>query len=130
MVSAKSSTNAGGLASAATGMRPTRNGASHDITFRSSKTWVRMVGRWTLTTTSSPVWSRATWTWAIDAAARGTGSKFEKTASSGWLSSSSMTRRTESNDSARTWSRHNLNSPTSSAGNRPSPLEMIWPSLM
>ena len=29
-----------------------------------------------------------------------------------------------------TWSRQSLNSSTSSAGNRPSPEEMIWPSLM
>ncbi len=35
IVSAKSSTSAGGLASAATGMRPTRCGASHAMTARS-----------------------------------------------------------------------------------------------
>ena len=35
MVSAKSSTRAGGLAKAAMGMRPTRCGASHAITARS-----------------------------------------------------------------------------------------------
>ena len=35
MVSANSSTSAGGLASAAIGMRPTRNGASHAMTRRS-----------------------------------------------------------------------------------------------
>ena len=35
-----------------------------------------------------------------------------------------------SKDSARTWSRQRLNSSTSSEGKSPSPLEMIWPSLM
>ena len=35
-----------------------------------------------------------------------------------------------SNVSAGTWSRQRLNSSTSSGGNRPSPEEMIWPSLM
>ena len=38
--------------------------------------------------------------------------------------------RTTSNGSAGTWSRQRLNSSTSSGGNRPSPEEMIWPSLM
>ena len=75
MVSAKSSTSAGGLASAATGIRPTRNGASHAITRRSVWTSSPTEGRWTLTTTSSPVRSVARWTWAIDAAARGSGWK-------------------------------------------------------
>ena len=130
IVSANSSTRAGGLASAAIGMRPTRNGASHDMTLRSSNTFVRIPGRWTLTTTSSPVIRWAAWTCAIEAAARGTSENQENTSSRGFPRSSSTTRRTESNDSAGTWSRHNLNSLTSSAGNRPSPLEMIWPSLM
>ena len=51
-------------------------------------------GRWTLTTTSSPVSSVAAWTWAIDAAASGSGSKRSKTASSGRPRSSSTTART------------------------------------
>ena len=71
MVSANSSTSAGGLASAAIGMRPTRNGASHAMTRRSCGTSVATDGRCTLTTTCSPVRSVAACTWAIDAAASG-----------------------------------------------------------
>ena len=71
IVSANSSTSAGGLASAATGMRPTRCGASQAIARRSVCTRRATSGRWTLTTTSSPVRRRAAWTWAIDAAASG-----------------------------------------------------------
>ncbi len=130
IVSAKSSTSAGGLASAATGMRPTMRGAIHAITFRSAVTRVATAGRCTLTTTSSPVRNVARWTWAIDAAARGTSSKLEKTASSERPRSSSTTRRTTSKGSAGTWSRHLRNSTTSSSGKSPSPEEMIWPSLM
>ena len=69
IVSANSSTSAGGLASAATGIRPTRCGASHAIARRSVCTRRPTAGRCTFTTTSSPVCSRAAWTWAIDAAA-------------------------------------------------------------
>ena len=52
------------------------------------------------------------------------------TSSSGRPSSASTVARTTSNGSAGTWSRQRLNSSTSSGGNRPSPEEMIWPSLM
>ena len=52
------------------------------------------------------------------------------TSSSGRPRSASTVARTSSNGSAGTWSRHRLNSSTSSGGNRPSPDEMIWPSLM
>ena len=55
IVSANSSTRAGGLASAATGMRPTVNGAIHAMTRRSLCTSCPTEGRCTLTTTSSPV---------------------------------------------------------------------------
>ena len=71
IVSANSSTSAGGFASAATGMRPIRRGASHDIASMSSRTSRATCGRCTLTTTSSPVRSRAACTCAIDAAAIG-----------------------------------------------------------
>ena len=50
---------------------------------------VRSVGRWTLTTTSSPVLSRAAWTWAIEAAAIGTGRRRRTGVSSGCPRSSS-----------------------------------------
>ena len=82
MVSANSSTSAGGLASAATGMRPTRCGASHDIARRSLRTRASTDGRCTFTTTGSPVRSRAAWTWAIEAAASGWRSNHSKVASS------------------------------------------------
>ena len=51
IVSPNSSTSVGGLASAATGMRPTRCGASHAITLRSLRTSDATVVRCTLTTT-------------------------------------------------------------------------------
>ena len=130
MVSANSSTSAGGLARAAMGMRPTRNGASQAMTLRSACTRVATDGRCTLTTTSSPVRSVAACTWAMEAAASGVRSKWAKTDSSGAPSSDSTTWRTAHHGSAGTWSRHFLNSATSSSGKRPSPLEMIWPSLM
>ena len=130
IVSANSSTRAGGLARAAMGMRPTRNGASHAMTFRSACTRRATDGRWTLTTTRSPVTSVAACTWAIEAAASGVRSIWANTACSGRPSSDSITWRTWSQGSGGTWSRHFLNSVTSSSGNRPSPLEMICPSLM
>ena len=51
MVSANSSTSAGGLARAATGMRPTRSGAIQLMAARSRRTSVATSGRCTLTTT-------------------------------------------------------------------------------
>ena len=81
IVSAKSSTSAGGLASAATGMRPTRCGASQAMARRSLRTSVPTCGRCTLTTTGSPVRRRAACTWAIDAAASGVRSNHSKMAS-------------------------------------------------
>ena len=130
IVSANSSTSAGGFASAATGIRPTSRGASHDIARMSSRTSRATCGRCTFTTTSSPVRNRAACTWAIDAAAIGVRSKRSNTSSSERPRSSSTTRRTTSNGSGGTRSRSCLNSATSSSGNRPSPPEMIWPSLM
>ena len=66
----------------------------------------------------------------MDAAASAVSSNDSKMSSSRAPRSSSTVRRTTSKGSAGTWSRHFLNSSTSSAGNRPSPDEMIWPSLM
>ena len=130
IVSANNSISAGGFASADTGMRPTRCGASHDIASMSSRTSRAICGRCTLTTTSSPVRSRAACTCAIDAAAIGVRSNDANTSSRERPSSSSTTRRTSSNDSGGTRSRSSLNSATSSSGKRPSPPETIWPSLM
>ncbi len=101
MVSANSSTSAGGLASAAIGMRPTRNGASQAMTLRSACTRRATDGRCTLTTTRSPVRSVAACTWAMEAAARGVRSNWANTASSGRPSSASTTARTWSHGSAR-----------------------------
>ena len=131
MVSANSSTSAGGLASAATGMRPTRCGASHAIARRSVCTRRPTSGRCTLTTTSSPVCRRAAWTWAIEAAASGVAvERGEHRPPAAGRARPRRCARTSSNGSAGTWSRQRLNSSTSSGGNRPSPDEMIWPSLM
>ena len=79
MVSANSSTSAGGLASAATGKRPTRNGAIHAMAAMSRRTRSSTRGRCTFTTTSSPLRSVAACTCAIDAAARHCASKRAKT---------------------------------------------------
>ena len=102
IVSANSSTSAGGLANEAIGIRPTRCGASHAITRRSLCTSRATLGRCTFTTTCSPVCSVAACTWAIDAAASGARSNEEKTLSSGTPRSSSTTLRTSSNVSAGT----------------------------
>ncbi len=64
------------------------------------------------------------------AAASGVRSNHSKVASSVVPRSASTTCRTTANVSSRTWSRQSLNSSTSSDGKRPSPEEMIWPSLM
>ena len=125
IVSAKSSTSAGGFASAATGIRPTIRGPNQASARRSSRTRRATSGRCTFTTTVSPVSSVAAWTCAMDAAARGSRSKDENTASSGRPSSASTVVRTEAKDSAGTRSRRSLNSPTSSGGNSPSPPETI-----
>ena len=69
-------------------------------------------------------------TWAMDAAASAVVSMYENTSFSGLPSSLSMVFFTDSNGIAGTWSRQSLNSFTSSTGNKPSPLEMICPSLM
>ena len=130
MVSANSSTSAGGLARAATGMRPTRWGASQAMTARSWCTRAATEGRCTLITTGVPSRSVAAWTCAMEAAASGVGSTEANTEWTGPPSSSTSTRSTVAHGSAGTWSRHHLNSATSSGGKIPSPEAMIWPSLM
>ena len=130
MVSANSSTSAGGLARAVMGMRPTRWGASQAMTLRSSRTSRATDGRCTLTTTASPVARVAACTWAIDAAASGASSKEANTSASGRPRSSSTTVRTLVKVSGGTRSRQCLNSSTSSGGKIPSPELMIWASLM
>ena len=100
------------------------------MTRRSSRTSRATAGRWTLTTTLSPARRVAAWTCAIEAAASGLRSTQRNLSSSGRPRSLSITWRTTRNGSAGTWSRHSLNSFTSSAGKMPSPAEMICPSLM
>jgi hypothetical protein len=53
-----------------------------------------------------------------------------KTSESGRPSSSVRTCSTTGHGSGLTWSRHHLNSATSSGGKMPSPEATIWPSLM
>ena len=130
MVSAKSSTRAGGLVRAVTGIRPTSMGAIHAIAAMSSRTREDTVRRWTLTATRSPDRRVAACTWAIDADATGVRSKETKTSASGRPRSSSTVRRTVENGSGGTRSRRRRNSSTSSSGKMPSPEEMICPSLM
>ena len=125
IVSAKSSTNAGGLASALILIRPIMRGASHAMTRKSLRTSAETVGLCTLTTTSSPVSSVAACTCAIDAAARGVVSNLLNTSLMRAPRSSSITRFASSKGIGGTWSRQSLNSLTSSVGNKPSPLEMI-----
>ena len=130
IVWAKSSTRAGGLASAATGMRPTRCGANQAMTARSWRTRSATDGRCTLMTTGVPSSSVAGCTCAMEAAASGVRPTEAKTEEMGPPSSSVSTRSTTGHGSAGTWSRHHLNSATSSGGKIPSPEAMIWPSLM
>ena len=101
-VSANSSTSAGGFASAATGMRPTSRGASQESAAMSSRKRCATCGRCTLTTTSSPVRSRAAWTWAIEAAAMGVSSNDSNSSSSEPPRSISTTARTSANGSGGT----------------------------
>ncbi len=100
-------------------MRPTSNGESQASARRSSRTSAATRGRWTLTTTSSPVTRRAACTCAIDAAASGSGANSEKTASSGRPRSCSTTARTSANRSGGTWSRSCLNSDDELVGEEP-----------
>ena len=100
------------------------------MTARSRWTRSPTDGRCTLTTTSVPSSSVARWTWAIDAAATGVRSKVAKVVGILRPSSSSTTRCTTGHGSAGTWSRHFLNSVTTSSGKMPSPDERICPSLM
>ncbi len=130
MVSANSSTRAGGLVRAATGMRPTRNGAIQAMAAMSRRTSGATRLRWTFTTTRSPVRRVAECTWAMEAEAMGELSKEVKTSARGRPRSSSTVRRTTANGSGGTRSRRSRNSSTSSSGKIPSPDEMICPNLM
>ena len=88
------------------------------------------MGRWTLTTTVSPVIRIAAWTWAIEAAASGTVENALNTWSRGSPKSSSTIAFTLSKDSAGTWSRSSLNSATRGSGKIPWPDDRIWPNFM
>ena len=129
IVSANSSTSAGGFASAAIGMRPTSLGASHAIAAMSARTSAATRGRCTFTTTSSPVWRRAACTCAIEAAASGSSENSANRSDRGAPRSDSTTARTSVKRSGGTWSRSRRNSATSSSGKSPSPPETICPSF-
>ena len=121
----------GGLARAATGIRPTRRGAIQLIAARSRRTRVATSGRCTFTTTLLPVRRRAAWTWATDAAAMGVRSNslnclFERHAQVAPRRCAAPWRRARRGPGPDT----RRNSVTSSSGNRPSPDDRIWPSLM
>src|SRR5665213_955338 len=125
MVSANSSTRAGGLVRAVTGMRPTRNGAIQAMAAMSSRTMGATRLRCTLTTTRSPVRRVAAWTWAMEAEAMGVRSNEVNTSARGRPRSSSTVRRTTVNASGGTRSRSSRNSETSSSGKMPSPEELV-----
>ena len=128
IVSANSSTSAGGLASAVIGMRPTSFGAIHASTARSRSTRLRMRGRCTLTMTRVPSTSRASCPWAMEAAG-GLSVEWAKRSSSGPNSVSTRSRIAD-HRSGGTWSRHIRHSATSASGKTPSPAAMSCASLM
>jgi len=88
-----------------------------------------MPGRCTLTATSSPVSSVAMWTWAIEAAAAGSPSKWAKIWLSGLPNSDSTTARTTSK-AQRAPVAQATELGNQLVGSTPSPDEMTWPSLM
>ena len=79
-------------------VRRCRNPASESIAWVSRDTMSAIPGRWTFTTTRSPVASTARCTWPIDAAASGSQSNDANTSSTGRPSSSSTTPRIPSAD--------------------------------
>ena len=121
IVSANSSTSAGGLASAAIGMRPTRCGAEprHRCEVLADELR-RPVAAGPSRRPRSPVCSVAACTCAIDAAASGMRSNYAKTSSSGQPRSCLDDRAHDlSNVSAGTWSRQSLNSRDQLFGEQP-----------
>ena len=102
MVSANSSTSAGGLASAATGMRPTRNGAIHAIASMSRRTESRDLRPLHLDDDLLAAAQRAPRAPARSTRRRGTARRSaRRRCSSGAPRSSSTTRRTTANGSGR-----------------------------
>ncbi|EXF43349.1 hypothetical protein BAY1663_04219 [Pseudomonas sp. BAY1663] len=87
-------------------------------------------GRTTLTTTSSPLRSRAACTWATEAEASGLLSKRANSSSTGAPSccSISAVARAESNGGTRSWSI--ASSSAMSGGSRSRRVESNWPNLM
>ena len=97
------------------------------MTPRSALVLATICGRWTLTATTVPSWSVALWTWAVDAAANGTGSIVANSSSGSRPSSPRMTARASShgNGAASLWS---LDSSAMRSAGRTSPrLAIIWP---
>ncbi len=88
-----------------------------------------MPGRWTFTTTASPLASRAVWVWPIDAAASGSQSKVGKASSTGRPSSASITARMPSAGSVGASLCSLASSAQTSGGRRSTRVAPIWPSL-
>ena len=105
--------------------------------FVAKKYWIRrsvfmrwaMSGRWSLMTASRPSCSLHAWTWAIDAAERGTSSKAAKISSGGAPSCSSTRRRTVAGSNGRTSSSILRQASASGAGKRLGELAISWPSF-
>ena len=86
-------------------------------------------GRWTLTTTRSPVLSTARWVWPIDAAASGSKSKDANSSSTVAPSSDSMTSRTSSAGTGRAEDWSTASSVVSTSGSRSVRVDAIWPNF-
>ncbi len=87
-------------------------------------------GRITFTTTSSPLFRRAAWTWATEAEASGSRSKRAKTCSIFAPSCSSMRLTASSGGKGGTLSCSQASSLAMSSGSRSRRVERIWPNLM
>ena len=131
MVSANSSTRAGGLASAATGIRPIRRGASQLMAAMSRSHQARHLGPLHL----DHHFFAGAQAGGVDLGDRRGSDRGGLEVLEDRLQAAGPGRprppaRTTSKRSAGTRSRSSLNSLTSSGGNTPSPEERIWPSLM
>ena len=90
--------------------------------------WV-MSGRWTLSTAARPSASTHEWTWAIEAADRGTGSIEEKTSDAAAPRSSSTMARAWANGNGLTSSSVRRQASAREAGNIPGDEAIICPNF-
>ena len=96
---------------------------------RSARIMRWMSGRCTLTATGVPSCRVARWTWAVEAAANGSGSKVAYSSSGGAPSSSMMRSRTWSLGNGGTASCSLASSVAMSTGSTDAWLDTIWPIL-